>query len=212
MVVDLGEIREANRDVQSRFVLDAVLANPHHLAILQDARVRALPQPFLMAGSVYKAVWNALTGRAPDYGVNDYDLAYFDPTDLSAAREVKVRAEIGRAFAQSHIIVEACNPARVHIWFNAAFGTQRQALSSSFQAVEHFASRTHAIGLYLDKSGQPALHAPFGFEDLLSLYVRPAPDLSGADGWNAKCDEQSRLWPELRFERVGLALSGKTKP
>lgn len=208
MAIDLDEIREASRDQQSRFVLDAVLANPHHRAILEDERVRALPQPFLMAGSVYKAVWNALMDQAPDYGVNDYDLAYFDATDVSSASEARVQGEIARAFRSSNLTVEACNQARVHIWFNKTFGTQRSALSSSLQAVEHFASRTHAIGLYLDPAGRPTLHAPFGYAELLSLHVRPAPDLSGARAWNAKCDEQSRLWPRLRFERVGLSLGG----
>lgn len=211
MAIDLDKIRKASRDVQSRFVLDAVLANSHHLAILEHHRVRALPQPFLMAGSVYKAVWNAVTGRAPDFGVNDYDLAYFDPADVSAAGEARVQAMINRVFAPGNLTVEACNQARVHIWFNETFGTQRQALSSALQAVEHFASRTHSIGLYLDKTGRPTLHAPFGLEELLSLRVRPAPDLSGAAAWNAKCDEQSRLWPELRFERVELSLNGKMK-
>lgn len=202
MAIDLDEIRNASRDVQSRFVLDAVLANPHHLAILEHALVRALPQPFLMAGSVYKAVWNALMDEAPDYGVNDYDLAYFDPDDLTEASEAAIEASIVSVFRERGIEVEACNQARVHIWFNRKFGTSREALGSSLQAVEQFASRTHAVGLFIDANGQPALHAPYGYDELLSLHVRPAADLSGAAAWNAKCDEQSRLWPGLRFERA----------
>ncbi|MBO6796102.1 nucleotidyltransferase family protein [Maricaulis sp.] len=202
MAIDLDEIRNASRDVQSRFVLDAVLANPHHRAILEHDLVRGLPEPFLMAGSVYKAVWNALLGEAPDFGVNDYDLAYFNPDDLTETSEAAIEVSIADAFRERGIEVEACNQARVHIWFNRKFGTRREALSSSLEAVEKFASRTHAIGLFVGANGQPALHAPFGFEELLSLHIRPAPDLSGAAAWNAKCDEQSRLWPGLRFERA----------
>lgn len=202
MLDGLEQIRKAGREDQARFVLDAVLSNPHHLAILEHPLVQALPEPFLMAGSIYKAVWNRLMGQAPAFGVNDYDLAYFDPGDLSEAGEATIAATVANAFQSAGIEVEACNQARVHIWFNRKFDTQREALSSSLQAVEQFASRTHAIGLLLDADGAPTLHAPYGYDELLSLYVRPAPNLSGAAAWNAKCDEQSRLWPGLRFQRA----------
>lgn len=43
--------------------------------------------PLIMSGAVYQRVLNALTKRTPDYGVRDYDLGYFDASDISYEAE-----------------------------------------------------------------------------------------------------------------------------
>ena len=42
-------------------------------------------------GAVYQPVWNALTGRAPDYGIKDYDLCYFDPDPSWEAEDLQIK-------------------------------------------------------------------------------------------------------------------------
>jgi|GEM_PF-2772185 len=49
---------------QAAFVIDAVMADPLAVTVLQRAHGLGLPDWALMAGAVYKAVWNAQTGRA----------------------------------------------------------------------------------------------------------------------------------------------------
>ena len=39
----------------------------------------ALPDAWLVSGCLVQSAWNVLTG-ACDYGINDYDIFYFDPT------------------------------------------------------------------------------------------------------------------------------------
>jgi len=51
-----------------------------------------------MSGAVYQRVLNALTERAPDYGVRDYDLGYFDASDISYEAEDAVIRRVAAAF------------------------------------------------------------------------------------------------------------------
>ncbi len=64
-----------------------VRADPHLMRILRVARDLNLPQWRLVAGCIYQTVWNVLTNRPSGNGINDYDLIYFDATDLSESSE-----------------------------------------------------------------------------------------------------------------------------
>jgi hypothetical protein len=48
------------------------------MQVLSIARMLDLPDWLLFSGAVYQPVLNHLTGRVLDYGIKDYDLAYFD--------------------------------------------------------------------------------------------------------------------------------------
>lgn len=190
---------EASEADQRAFVIAAVLANPTAKAVLERAHAFGLPDWALMAGAVYQAVWNALTGRAPDYGVNDYDLAYCDTGDLTEAGEVSFVAKAEKAFADLDAEVEICNQARVPIWFSAKYGVPRAPITCTEDAVRDFASLTHSVAIRLDESGQPELIAPYGLAELFSLVVKPVPDISTPDQWNRKIAAQKKLWPEIIF-------------
>src|SRR5215467_13978739 len=51
--------------------------------VLAIAAGMELPGWYLVAGCLYQTVWNVATGQLPEAGILDYDLAYFDATDLS---------------------------------------------------------------------------------------------------------------------------------
>ena len=144
-------------------------------------------------------VWNRLTGRAADHGVNDYDLAYCDPSDLSAAGEAAVIDRAARVFAGIDAEVEVCNQARVPLWFGAKYGVDRKPIHSTEDAVKEFASVTHSVAIRLDAGGRPELIAPLGLEELFSLVVKPVPDISTPAQWNAKIARHKALWPEIEF-------------
>jgi hypothetical protein len=62
---------------EGRFV-DVVLRNRVNQILLERLPGFALTDAWLVSGSVFQTVWNVLTGRAPDYGIKDYDIFYFD--------------------------------------------------------------------------------------------------------------------------------------
>ena len=51
--------------------------------VLSAAAAMNLPGWYLVAGCLYQTVWNVVTGQPPEAGILDYDLAYFDASDLS---------------------------------------------------------------------------------------------------------------------------------
>jgi hypothetical protein len=60
---------------------------PSLMRVLLSIRALELPDWLIMSGAVYQRVLNTLTKRAPDYGVRDYDLGYFDASDISYEAE-----------------------------------------------------------------------------------------------------------------------------
>ena len=80
-----------------------------------------LPDWLVMSGAVYQRVLNARTKRPPDYGVRDYDLGYFDASDISYEAEDGVIRRVAGAFDEPlRGVVEVRNQARVHVWFEVA--------------------------------------------------------------------------------------------
>jgi hypothetical protein len=89
--------------------------------LLSTIRALELPDWLTMSGAVYQRVLNALTKRAPDYGVRDYDLGYFDASDISDEAEDAVIRRVAAAFDEwLRSAVEVRNQARVHVWFEGA--------------------------------------------------------------------------------------------
>ena len=75
-----------------------------------------MPDAWLVSGCLVQTVWNVLTGRAVGYGINDYDVFYFDP-DTSWEAEDAVIRKLAARLERLGIIVETRNQARVHLWY-----------------------------------------------------------------------------------------------
>ena len=75
----------------------AVRHNPINTALLARLPALQLPQCHLVAGCLFQALWNARSGRQANWGVKDYDVFYFDDSDLSWEAEDAViqRARLG---------------------------------------------------------------------------------------------------------------------
>ena len=178
--------------------LTAILrATPLLMHVLKTARDLALWDWLVFSGAVYQPVLNHLTGRPLDYGIRDYDLAYFDASDLSYEAEDRVIRRVRAAFDEPlRSMVEVRNEARVHLWFEAKFGEAYSPLSCTAEALERFTSATFAIGARLEPDDRLHIEAPFGLSDLFTLRVRPNPRRKTA-GFARACDNVLRRWPEL---------------
>ncbi len=135
-------------ELRTRF-LDLVLSNANNQTILERAGNLDLPDWWLTAGAVFQTVWNVLDQRPADAGIQDYDLLYFDPKDLSAESETNVNRHAAALFADLDILVEARNEARVHLWYEEEFGVPGKRSESSRDAVDHFAATTCCFAVRL---------------------------------------------------------------
>ena len=161
------------------------------MRVLSVARHVSLPDWLVFSGAVYQPVLNHLTGRPLDYGIKDYDLGYFDATDLSYEVEDAVIRRVKAAFDEPlRRMVEVRNQARVHLWFEPKFGEPYAPLSCTAEALQHFASATFAVGVRLDSDNRLHIEAPFGLADLFALRLVPnlVERLSVSTGLLRMCD------------------------
>jgi uncharacterized protein len=183
-------------DQRSRF-LDLVRSNPVNAAILERAPALGVPDWWLTAGAVFQTVWNVLDGRAPGAGIADYDLFYYDASDLSYEAEDAVIRRAAELFGDLGVTVEVRNEARVHLWYEARFGVPGVRFTCSTDAVDHFASTTCCFAVSRTAEGDVVDYAPHGYADLFAKRVRPNPRLAPREVYEAKARRWQREWPGL---------------
>jgi hypothetical protein len=176
--------------------LATVLRNPVNENITGELFRLALPGAWLVSGCLVQTVWNVLTGRALGYGINDYDVFYFDP-DTSWAAEDKVIRKLQAALATFGATVEARNQARVHLWYPQKHGLAYPPLRSSTDGIDRFLTKNTRVGVRCTPGGYE-VYAPDGFDDVAAMIVRPnpGPNFSKA-GYEAKATRWKALWPEI---------------
>jgi hypothetical protein len=184
-----------------RRLADMVAASPRLMHVLTVVRELAPPDWRVFSGAVYQTVWNALTGRQPDYGVRDYDVGYFDPSDLSYEAEDVVIRRVADAFeAPLKEMVEVRNQARVHLWFEGKFGEAYEPLRDTDEALERFVCPAFAVGIRLEPHDRISVAAPFGLQDVFDMRLRPNPRRLEARGWERTTRSAKARWPEIIIE------------
>jgi uncharacterized protein len=176
----------------------AALRRNHTLAdVLARAAGMALPNWYLVAGCLYQTLWNVVTGQPPEVGILDYDLAYFDGSDLSwEAEDVVIRAG-QKVFAGLPAPVQIRNQARVHLWYQQKFGLPCSPHESTEAAIDTFEATTACLGVRVEPGGRWRIYAPHGLADVFNLVVRPNPVLAPSQVYQAKTARWQRQWPRL---------------
>ena len=196
---------DAPSQAELRERLEAILrATPGLMKVLQIARDLHLPDWLVMSGAIYQPVLNHLTGRPPDHGLNDYDLAYFDASDISYEAEDVVIRRVAAAFDEPlRSLVEVRNQARVHVWFEGKYGEAYTPLSCSAQALERFVSPMFAIGVRLEADDSLRIDAPFGLSDLFDMRLRPNRQRPVIASYERIAAKAKARWPEMKIEDRG---------
>ena len=129
------------------FTLTEVLA--------RAAAAMDLPGWYLVAGCLYQTVWNVASGQPPEAGILDYDLAYFDASDLSwAAEDAVIQAE-HQVFGDLPAPVQIRNQARVHLWYEEKFGIPCPPHESTEAAIDTFEATTACLGVLACRTRRP---------------------------------------------------------
>ena len=102
----------------ARELAQSVLAEPWLVSALDAVAASGLPDAWIGAGVIRDVVWGQLHDGFDPALVRDVDVVFFDPGDLSRARDEAAQrrlGELGRPW-------EASNQAAVHTWFHEYFG------------------------------------------------------------------------------------------
>ncbi|HUQ57404.1 nucleotidyltransferase family protein [Lentzea sp.] len=166
------------------------------LEVLRRAERLGLPDWYLTAGCVFQTVWNVVTGRPPAEGIRDYDLFYFDGSDLGWDAEDEVIRNGARVFGDLPAVVEIRNEARVHLWYEDRFGVPCPPHTSTEAAIDSFAATTCCVGVRLEGE-RWHVYAPHGLDDVFTLVVRPNPVLAPREVYETKTRRWSEQWPAL---------------
>lgn len=175
-----------------------VLKNRSTASLIQRWDALALPDSWLVAGCLFQTVWNHLSGQAPEAGIKDYDIFYFDPHDLSEAGEREAQRRAEALFSDLHVTLEVCNQARVHLWYESHFGHPYPRLSSSKDGIERFLIPATCVGM-----NPQEVYAPNGLELLYSGTLAMNPLTPHRALYEAKALSYKSRWPWLNITTEG---------
>lgn len=162
---------------------------PDRIAMLQTVAALGLPDAWLAAGAIRNAVWDALHGIERATPLADADVIWFEPSCLDSGTDR--RLEQALASLLPGITWSVKNQARMH----RRHGDAQYA--DCLDAMRAWPETATAVAARL-RNGTLELQAPYGFDDLLSLRLRPtgrcAPQVFtervSRKGW-------LQLWPRL---------------
>jgi uncharacterized protein len=173
-----------------------VMSNSVVAGIIERLPLLQTPNTYLAAGALFQTVWNRLSERAPDAGINDYDINYFDDSDLSREGEDAVMRRALDVFGDLGCRIDVVNEARVHLWYEAEFGVARVPYERTESAIDSHPSMSCCFGIR-PFAGGIATYAPHGFSDLFSLRTRPNPGQAPREAYDIKTNRWRREWPRL---------------
>jgi hypothetical protein len=177
---------------------DIVRSDDQVMALLEFLARSEKASWCLGAGMLAGRIWNHLTDRPGDHGLNDIDVAFYDPDDLSYEREESLAARLDTAFPDFSVPFDVKNQARVHLWYEAKFGRPVAPFASLEEALATWPTTCNALGVSLRRN-RLSIIAPYGLEDLFAMRVRPNKRLVTEEVYRTKVARWKDCWPELQI-------------
>jgi hypothetical protein len=173
-----------------------VFANPFNRELLKRLAAMGLRECHLTAGCLFQTIWNRVSGRAPEWGIKDYDVFYFDDSDLSWDAENRVIQEVAEKTADLPIQVEVKNQARVHLWYPQRFGGDYPQLTGTRTGIDLYLISCTCVGIDVRTE---ELYAPDGLGDLASGQLQQNPLNPKPKLFRQKAESYQQRWPWLQI-------------
>lgn len=173
--------------------------HPRFLSMLRAVRQLDLESWCIGAGAVRNLVWDAIHGRADPSPSGDVDVAYFDATDLSPARDARLQAQLTALMPD--VPWEVTNQASVHHWFEGHFGHAVPPLDSLEEAVASWPEYATSVGLCLHRDDTIQVIAPYGLDDLFACVIRRNPARVSLQTYRERIEQKDypARWPRVRI-------------
>lgn len=163
--------------------------------ILRKAPDLKMKNWYLGAGCICQTVWNDKFGFDLNNGINDYDLVYYDDSDVSYEGEDKYIQEGKKLFGD--IPVEIRNQARVYLWYKDHFGRDIDPYKSVEEAISTWPTTATSVGIRLNENGEIKIFSLFGLDDLLGGIVRANKVKITEEIYMKKVNRWIKIWPDL---------------
>ncbi|KAH0837401.1 hypothetical protein FOPE_05151 [Fonsecaea pedrosoi] len=146
--------------LQITHLREILASNPSLMTVLTRAAALNLPNWYLAGGAVSQTIWNTVSKLPPETGILDYDLVYYENSDLSyEAEDLAIQAG-KRHFADVPVEVEIRNQARVHLWYEQKYGVTCQPHASVEAGIDTWISTSAMLGVRIDEAGEWIVYAP----------------------------------------------------
>jgi len=181
-------------------LLEILKKNKTLQTVLKRVDELGLKNWYVGAGSINQTVWNVLCVFEQEYGIEDYDLVYYDAEDISYEGENFYIQKGKELFKDISSIVEIRNQARVHLWFEKHFGYKIKPHKSVEDSIKAWPTISSCIGVRYDKANDVyKIYAPYGLDDIFNLVVRPNKQLITKEVYDKKVRKWIKKWPNLKI-------------
>lgn len=179
----------------ARLLAGLIAADPFLLDALACVRRLGLPDAWIGAGAVRRLVWDRFAGNDRPTPLDDVDVLYFDPGDMSRGAEANARRRL--ALWRPAVPWSVKNQARM----NRRKG--QPAYRDTADAMRFWLETPTCVAARLDATGRVRVLAPFGLADLFDGRLRPTPAGRRASAvYRARVERKGwlRQWPHLRAD------------
>ena len=175
-----------------------VRGSPWMMGILTAVRASALPDWLAGAGALRDLVWDEMHAGFDPAQVKDVDVAFFDPDDLSPARDELAEAVLRSS--RPDVRWDVKNQAAVHLWYESRFGVAVEPLTSVADGVGTWPETATSVGLRLQVDDRLEIVAPCGLDDLLGGVCRRNPRRVTTEEYRRRLQRKNvaQRWPKVR--------------
>ncbi len=150
---------------------------------------------YLAAGCINQTILNDFHGFSLDYGIEDYDIVYYDD-DVSYEKEDKIIKELEKRLIKVNVSFDIKNQKRVPIWYKEKFNEEREEYTSVENAISRWNSTITCIGVRLDQN-KLIFCTPYGLEDLINMVIRPVKIDTTQELYEKKANKWKSKWNRL---------------
>ena len=136
-----------------------VCANKVNAELLKRLPQLGLPHCWLVAGCLFETIWNLLAGRPAEEHIRDYDVFYYDASDLSYEAEDAHIKRLDAVCGDLGVKLELRNQARVHLWYKARFGHDYPRLACSIDGIDRSLVASTCVGICCSQGLPYAVYA-----------------------------------------------------
>ena len=186
-----------NTAMHTNEFISIVTQNQYIRAILEHANSIGIPNWYLGAGCLSQSLWNHFHRYPLEQNISDYDLVYFDSSDISYETEdayVKLAQSI---FSDLSIQIDLKNQARVHLWYERKFGYKIRQYDSIEAAISSWPTTSTTIAITKQGNGRIKLYTAHGLQDASNMIVRPNKVQITKQIYLAKANKWKQYWPQL---------------
>lgn len=196
-------MKEVGRDeplnIQVEILHNILKQNKELYEIIEETKQFAFSEYYIGGGSITQTVWNYLLDKPLEYGISDVDIVYYD-SDLSESKEINIIHSVKSNFSNKLYEVDIANEARVHLWYEKAFGKVISPYYSVEEAISTWPTTATSLGVRLEQN-ELVVFAPYGLNDLYNLTVKPNKKMIDKTIYDKKVKKWQQKWPAIDYKK-----------